>query len=255
MHFPLPQPLAAWSISLFATFYQINISEAEKPISEYKSIGDFFIRKLKLGTRPIGDQEVVHPADSVITQAGSLDEGTLIQAKGLNYSTSDFLVGLPDQDYLGGAFATYYLCPTDYHRVHSPIKGRIGRVIGVHGDLWPVNQWSTNNIPNLFAKNERVIIEILTSNGPLAFVMVGATNVGKMTLSFWPEFQTNIKDQKEILIKDFKGNLSVEKGQELGTFHMGSTVVLCLSKNIGSETWLKKLPIGSQVKVGSNYNS
>lgn len=249
VHLQLPQPLRVLSIRLFASYYRIRIDEAEMPIDSYRSIGDFFVRRLKSGLRPLGASRLVHPADSVITQKGELSSGTLLQAKGKTYRLNDFLGEISSDRYLGGAFATYYLCPTDYHRVHSPIRGAIGRVLWIPGELWPVNSWSTQNIDQLFSINERVVIEILTDEGPLAFVMVGATNVGQMSLSFWPDFRTNCANQNKPLLQDFKGQIQITKGQELGAFHMGSTVVLCLTESVAKDDWLSALVLNKQVQV------
>ena len=237
----------------FAGCYRLNLDEAEHPIEHYKSIGDLFVRRLKPGLRPVGAGDLVHPADSRITQQGPLNGGELIQAKGMAYKLDDFLGPLSAQPYREGVFATYYLCPTDYHRVHSPVTGRIGRVVYIPGALWPVNEWSTRTIPHLFSINERVIVEILTDRGPVAVVLVGATNVGQMSLSFWEGFRTNSAKQKNPMVRDFAGSVSLKKGDELGAFHMGSTVVLCLSKGATPVNW-KELPLGRQVLMGADFN-
>lgn len=255
VHLRLPWPLRTLSIRLFASYYKIRIDEAEKPIQSYQSIGDFFIRRLKPGLRPLGATDLVHPADSVITQKGLLNSGTLLQAKGRTYRLDDFLGEVFSDQYRGGAFATYYLCPTDYHRVHSPVQGAIGRVLWIPGDLWPVNSWSTQNIDQLFSINERVVVELLTAQGPLAFVMVGATNVGQMSLSFWSDFRTNCANQNKPLLRDFKGEVKITKGQELGAFHMGSTVVLCLTQGVAKNDWLSGLVLNKQVQVCADSTS
>src|SRR5690606_8671782 len=166
----------------FAKIYNIDLYEAEKPVEEYKNLDDFFTRKLKVGIRPVGPG-VVHPADSDLTQFGSINQSTLIQAKGKEYSLKEFLKIDEVSDKLGdGYFFTYYLCPTDYHRVHSPVDGKITEIHYIPGKLWPVNNWSVSNIKNLFAINERVVVIIETPKGKCALVMVGATNVGKMKI-------------------------------------------------------------------------
>lgn len=236
VHLQLPRPLATWSIRTFGNFYKINLSEAEKPPEAYKSIGDFFVRRLKEGLRPLGAGPVVHPADSRISQAAAITEGKLVQAKGKMYSLQGLLCADDEAEvlkkYQGGFFATYYLCPTDYHRVHSPVTGAITSVTHVPGALWPVNEWSVGRIEELFCVNERVIIEIQTESGPVTVVMVGATNVGKMSLSFEPQIlsnQSHVKSPQRIVYSPQK---PVKKGDELGAFHMGSTVVMVYSAGV-----------------------
>jgi phosphatidylserine decarboxylase len=230
MHVKLPGPLSGLSIRAFAKAYDINVEEAEKPLAEYTSIGDFFVRKLKPGLRPIAKAKLVHPADALLTQLAYVNQGELIQAKGKNYSVRELLQEPQDsalvKEFAKGAYAVYYLCPTDYHRVHSPVSGRIVSVKWIPGLLWPVNADSVESIPELFAVNERVVVTIETEEGLCSVIFVGATNVGKITLSFEAEIVTNNLKQKESLTKNYNPPLSIKAGDELGQFHMGSTVVM-----------------------------
>lgn len=227
IHWQGPSWWAIGSIRAFAWLYNINLAEAEKPYTEYPSIGEFFVRRLKLGIRPIGEAWAVHPADSRITQAAPIDEGTLIQAKGLTYRLSDFTQDSDcDKKWAGGFFMTYYLCPTDYHRVHSPVDGVITDVRYMPGELWPVNEWSTTNVPNLFSVNERVLVEIQTDLGPVGVVFVGATNVGHICLSFDESIRGNQKGPHIFKHKEYTPEIPTHKGAELGMFRMGSTVVM-----------------------------
>lgn len=257
VHLQLPRPLASFSIEQFAKAFSINLQEAEKPVSAYKSIGDFFVRRLQSDARPLGESPLVHPADSVITEADFIKDGRLIQAKGRTYTLQDF-VGTQEtaKAYLGGAFATYYLCPTDYHRVHSPVAGQITRVRHLPGHLWPVNSWSTEHIENLFAVNERVLVEIQTERGLIGVMFVGATNVGQISLNFWPEFRSNDPQFPSVRERIFQPGLVIEKGAELGAFHMGSTVVLLFSEEIFETTPEMKyqLPVlkGLKARVREN---
>lgn len=233
VHLKLPGGLASFTIAQFARAYNINVEEAERPPSAYASIGDFFVRRLKPEARPLGAAPFVHPADSVITESDWIKEGKLIQAKGRHYSLQDF-VGTADAaaPYRNGAFATYYLCPTDYHRVHSPVRGRVTRVRHLPGHLWPVNDWSTTNIENLFAVNERVLVELQTEFGRVGVMFVGATNVGQISLSFWPDFRTNDPRHPSMRERVFEPAVEIGKGDELGIFHMGSTIVLLFSEEV-----------------------
>ncbi|MES2768106.1 MAG: archaetidylserine decarboxylase [Bdellovibrionota bacterium] len=215
----------------FAKIYKIDLYQAEKEIAEYRSLDDFFTRKLKIGIRPIG-KGVVHPADSNLTQYGKLAGETLIQAKGMLYSLKDFLCNdVLAERLFDGYFFLYYLCPTDYHRVHSPVDGFITDIHYIPGKLWPVNNWSTSNIKNLFAINERVVVTIKTDQGVCSLVMVGATNVGKMTLTFDKDIITNKFLDRNPIQKKYDQPIAVLKGDDLGAFHMGSTVVMVYEKN------------------------
>ena len=196
----------------FVKAYKINMNEAEKDLSQYKSLNDLFTRKLKAGVRPIADSFCVHPADSRITQFGEIQQGQLIQAKGITYALSDFL-GSTDKAsrYEGGYFIVYYLCPTDYHRVHAPVEGVVKDIKKLGLDLWPVHDESVAEIKDLFIANERVVVSLSTQLGPVETVFVGATNVGSI------DIYKSVGD-------------TVQKGEELGVFQFGSTVVMVYPK-------------------------
>lgn len=223
--------LGNWAARIFAKHFKINLKEAEKDISQYKSIQDLFTRKLKAGIRPI-QGKLVHPCDSEITQSEVLQNFSLIQAKGKTYSLETLLQKNNIEHFKAGKFITYYLCPTDYHRVHSPISGTITGIDYIKGKLWPVNPWSVENIEDLFAINERLIFYIENQDTKAALVMVGATNVGKMTSPFINNFSTNQFGPK----KSFANlNFEVSVGDEVGCFNMGSTVVMIYDNNTAGQ--------------------
>jgi phosphatidylserine decarboxylase len=140
VHLKLPSFLNQLIIKNFAKAYHINLDEAEFPVEHYPSLGEFFIRRLKAGLRPIGSTWALHPADAVITQAAQITQGRLIQAKNKTYSLQSFTKRDDALEVYGdGCFLTYYLCPTDYHRVHAPVSGEIKKVTYIPGALWPVN--------------------------------------------------------------------------------------------------------------------
>lgn len=247
-----PKLLATQIRDWFAARYKLNLSEAELPVDQYPSVAKLFTRKLKSGARPVGEG-LVHPCDAALTQAENIEGDTIIQAKGHPYKLSDFLA-LPVNEVLhrfsGGLALTYYLCPTDYHRVHAPIDCEIESLTHVPGELWPVNKWSTENIENLFAANERVIFWLRTALGPVALVMVGATNVGQISVSIGsPEFQrrfvTNIPMPTTIKEHRLTPPALVKKGDELGLFNMGSTVIV-----IYPHKCLNVIPPLGAVKMG-----
>lgn len=252
MHWQGPSLWARLSIRGFAWLYNIDLAEAEKNYDQYPSIGEFFVRRLKAGIRPVGTGWAVHPADSKITQAAPIDNGTLIQAKGLTYKLNEFTQD-PDCDkkWAGGFFMTYYLCPTDYHRVHSPVEGSITDVRYMPGQLWPVNEWSTTNVPDLFSVNERVLVEIETDLGPVGVVFVGATNVGHIVLSFDEKIRGNQKGPHIFEHKQYRPEIPVHKGSELGMFRMGSTVVMLYPPSF-RQKFEGQMNLGPSVRVNAD---
>jgi phosphatidylserine decarboxylase len=233
--------------SWFVDRYKLNMAEAEKPLSEYKSLNALFTRRLKPGARPIGES-VVHPCDGQLTQANFIEEGLLVQAKGIKYSLKEFLKDdQADEVFSGGLQLTYYLCPTDYHRVHAPVDAEAELVVHVPGQLWPVNPWSVENVSQLFCLNERVIFRLKTPLGPVALVMVGATNVGQIEVVFDSKVKTNQRGSKTAFRKTYKPAVSLKKGDELGVFHMGSSVVVVYPKSYGLA-----LPSSGPVRLGES---
>ncbi len=224
-HLKIPQQVNRQLVKSFAKHYAIDLSEIEKPIEDYKTLGEFFSRALKSGARPI-QGEVVHPCDGHLIESGKIHEELLIQAKGKSYSLQEFLPENPwAEEFKQGTFFTYYLAPHNYHRVHSPVTGRVCWSTLVPGELWPVNSWSVKNIKDLYAINERVVTGIETDNGKMILVMVGATNVGSMTFSFDPNIKTNDPRKKERVHRQYDEGRPLNVGDEFGTFHLGSTVV------------------------------
>ncbi|HEY0838976.1 MAG TPA: archaetidylserine decarboxylase [Vulgatibacter sp.] len=214
------------AIRAFARQYGVAVEEAELPLEAYPTFGDFFTRKLKEGLRPIapGDDVPVSPVDGAVSHAGVAEKGRLIQAKGRDYTIAALLGDEEEgRRFSGGAYATLYLSPRDYHRFHAPLPGTILGYRYVPGHLWPVNRPSVRGVPELFAVNERVIIELQTPLGRVAMVAVGATCVGRIRLSF-DDLVTNTGRPASRVRYDLPR--PVRKGEELGMFEMGSTVIL-----------------------------
>jgi phosphatidylserine decarboxylase len=249
VHWRGPGFWARTSVAVFAGIYRINIGEAEKPLWDYPSIGDFFVRRLKPGARPVANAAAVHCSDSRILQSGPIVDGACVQAKGKKYSVQDFLVD-PNwkEKFRDGYFVTYYLCPTDYHRVHSPVDGVIRKVTYVPGDLWPVHEGAVNEIEGLYLVNERVVIDIASDLGAVAVVLVGATNVGSIELSF----ENLIKGNRGLPFAErvYDNGKDIKKGDELGMFRMGSTVVVLFSEDFRHK-FSGTLKLGPVVKVNS----
>ena len=241
----------------FAGYYKLNMEESEYPIEHYANIGELFIRRLKPGMRPIADSEVVSPVDGVLSQTATFDEKQeLIQAKGKTYTLKDLL---RDEEmakrFEGGAFATIYLAPFNYHRIHSPVAGEVVGASYCPGTLWPVNVGSVERVEGLFCINERLTSHIRLDDGSeMLVVKVGATNVGRIGVIYSEELLTNAdKLPKDCKRFDWQPShkIRVEKGGELGRFEMGSTVILVVDKKIRERNpGLFKSRVGTAVKVG-----
>jgi phosphatidylserine decarboxylase len=213
--------------SAYVRAYGVDMSEVVHN-GAYPSFDAFFTRPLRGGARAISEDAVVSPADGVIVDAGITDRNAEIVVKGRPYDVSE-LVGDPEfaEQLAGGSFAVVYLSPRDYHRVHSPVDGRITLVQGIPGDLYPVNAIGERHVPRLFVKNQRVSIRIETEGiGPVAVVMVGALIVGRITVSAVPGAETPLGPHP------IAPPLPTRRGDEIGMFHLGSTVVLLTSPGV-----------------------
>lgn len=225
VHARLPRPLARRLVRWFAGTYEIDVAAAGKELDEYPSVGDFFIRDLREGLRPV-ESDFVSPVDGVLRNYGAVANGRLEQIKGKTYTLARFLGDEQNAArYENGAFFNLYLSPQDYHHVHSPVGGRIVRSVHIPGKLWPVNDWSLANIDELFSINERVVTYIESNLGLVAVVMIGATNVGKISVVY-DSFISNAAGTKRIAARSYDSPLEIGAGDRLGTFHMGSSVVV-----------------------------
>jgi phosphatidylserine decarboxylase len=232
MRMPIPGPLRGAMNKGFAKFFKIAAEEAEHQAAHYGSFDAFFTRKLKPGARVLKGT-FIHPVDGKITEQGEVKSGELIQAKGWTYPLGEFLGDeLLAKAYEGGSFATYYLCPADYHRVHAPLAGNLVSARHIPGMLWPVNEWSVTNIRRLFNLNERVVMNFQTPEGRWSLVMVGATNVGHITVSLDPSISTNKWMWHAPTERRYTPEIPVKAGDELGIFHLGSTVICVYEKTM-----------------------
>lgn len=230
VHVPLPRFLATPLIRWFARTYGIDTSIASRGIEQYRSIGDFFTRDLRDGVRPIGD-EPVSPVDGKLRDRGPVVDGRIVQVKGKTYPVAKFIGG--DREaarYERGFFFNLYLSPRDYHHIHSPVSGNIVACTHIPGKLWPVNDWSIGAIEELFAINERVVVWIDTKDfGLVAVVMIGATNVGKISVTF--DDVVSNTGRRETAHREYEAPHPIEAGARLGTFHMGSSVVVLFERD------------------------
>ena len=221
------------AISLFVAHYGVDMSEAAEPdITRYTSFNDFFTRALRAGARPLADADYVCPVDGAISQFGAIERDQIFQAKGHHYSTCALLAGdtALAAEFEHGQFATIYLSPKDYHRIHMPCAGRLLRMVYVPGDLFSVNPTTVRGVPGLFARNERVVSLFDTARGPFVLVLVGATIVGSMA-TVWHGVVTPPRPG-EIKRWDYADKpVELAKGAEMGRFLLGSTVVLLWPKS------------------------
>lgn len=241
-----------WIIKLFIKAYKVNLNEAKfETAEEYSTFNDFFIRELKPNMRPIDDavNSVVSPADGTISQFGTIKHGELLQAKGHLYSL-DSLLGCDQKMvdlFQDGFYLTTYLSPKDYHRVHMPFKAELKEMRYIPGSLFSVNQATTENIENIFARNERVITLFETEYGPMIQILVGATIVGSIRTAWLGESDL----PRDGLIKGWnyaEGQESFEKGEEMGAFKFGSTVINLFVKD--HFEFNPELTTGESIKMG-----
>ena len=221
-------------IRKFVAHYGVNMSEAADPrIESYASFNDFFTRPLREGVRPLSDAALVCPVDAAISQFGPIEHDQIFQAKGHSYSTTTLLAGdeALARRFDHGHFATLYLAPKDYHRIHMPCEGRLVRMVYVPGDLFSVNPVTARHVPSLFARNERVVCIFETAFGPFVNVLVGATIVGSVA-TVWHGV-VNPPRTRGVRSWDYQGqDIVFRKGQEMGRFLLGSTVVMLFPKSV-----------------------
>ena len=217
--------------SWFVSNYKVNLNEAQlEDIEKYKHFNDFFTRALKDGSRPISDSKVVSPVDGVVSQFGSIKEALIVQAKGKKYSVEALLAENSKND-LYTSFVTIYLSPKDYHRIHMPLDGSLKSMKYIPGNLFSVNQRTVDDIDQVFARNERLVCYFDSEYGEIALVMVGAIFVGSMETSW--EGQITPPYNKSVKTFEYDSRqIKLSKGEELGRFNMGSTVILLLPHNV-----------------------
>jgi phosphatidylserine decarboxylase len=229
-------PVTRAIIRRFVAKYKVNMAEAADPrVDSYATFNDFFTRALREGARPIADAPFICPVDAAISQYGPIEHDQIFQAKGHSYSTRALVGG--DQElahrFDHGHFATLYLAPKDYHRIHMPCDGRLTRMIYVPGDLFSVNPLTARHVPSLFARNERVVCVFDTPYGLFVNVLVGATIVGSIA-TVWHGV-VNPPRTREIREWRYDGqHIELAKGAEMGRFLLGSTVVMLFPKNVVS---------------------
>lgn len=224
VHWPISAKLIPWYIRHF----RIDTMDLAKDVTEYLSLGEFFTRSLHPTARPVTSHGIVSPVDGRVSALGQITDGTLLQVKNQHFPLARLLGDAKATDvdaFDGGQYVTLYLSPKDYHRIHAPMPCRATRVVHVPGTLFPVNDLAVHHIHGLFHKNERTITYFDAESGPFALVKVGAAGVGTVRLRYAAS-----PSQRSKRVTSTDCSIEFEKGQELGFFQLGSTVVLLFSK-------------------------
>jgi phosphatidylserine decarboxylase len=221
-------------IRWFVGRYGVDMAEAANPdIASYKSFNEFFTRPLKDGARPLAGADFISPVDGAISQFGAIERDQIFQAKGHSYSTSALVGGDRElaAQFENGSFATLYLSPRDYHRIHMPCDGKLTRMIYVPGALFSVNPTTARGVPGLFARNERVVCVFESEFGPFVLTLVGATIVGSMA-TVW---HGTVNPPRPGVVREWRYDgqtvVNLKKGDEMGRFLLGSTVVMLFPKD------------------------
>jgi phosphatidylserine decarboxylase len=248
---PWPR-VAHWAIRAFVRLFKVDLREAAEPDPlAYPSFNAFFTRALRADARswPTAADAIGCPVDGRISQIGSVTDDRLIQAKGRDYSVTSLLGGDPRlaAQFRGGQFATLYLSPRDYHRIHMPIAGQLSATIQVPGRLFSVNPTTVASVPRLFARNERVVCLFETHAGPMAVILVGAIFVGSIE-TVWAGRLTPPRAREVHRVDASASGPQLARGDELGRFNMGSTVILLFPA--GRTCWEPSLQAGMAVRCG-----
>lgn len=236
-------------IRKFAARYQVDMNEAAEPdLAAYENFNAFFTRALKPGARPLDSREdsILCPADGAVSQLGPISQDQVFQAKGHSYSLSDLLASETDAaPYVGGQFATVYLSPRDYHRVHMPLAGRLVKSVYIPGDLFSVNTRTAEQVPNLFARNERLVAHFDTALGPMVVVLVGAMIVASIE-TVWGGIEPI---GREIRSSDYADkSVSLAAGAEMGRFRLGSTAIVLFGPDV--MRWDAAYQAGTPTRMG-----
>jgi len=238
-----------WQINFLINRYGADLQAAKlENIEDYPTFNSFFTRELKPELRPIvqGHNQIACPVDGTVSQIGKIKQDTLLQAKGFYFTLSALLGGSKTHanTFSNGSFTTLYLAPKDYHRIHMPFTGTLRETIYIPGKLFSVNQLTTEHIPQLFARNERLVCLFDTAMGSMAVILVGAMLVGNIQ-TVWSSEEPHAKNIKSTLYPD---TIKIERGAELGHFKMGSTVIVLFEKD--KAEWSDLLQASTTVKMG-----
>lgn len=239
-------------IGYFIKRYAVNMHEAIQPDPfAYATYNKFFTRLLKPECRPIDNNSasIVSPADGLVAQIGNLNNDRIIQAKGHHYTVQDLLANDPlASKFNNGSFATIYLAPKDYHRVHMPLTGRLRKMLYIPGKLFSVNAHAAENIPNVFARNERVVAIFDTVAGPMAVILVGAMIVGSIETVWAGKISPPHSKKINICTYENEAAIEIAKGSEMGLFKLGSTVIILFAPE--ATIWDHAITMNMDIKMG-----
>jgi phosphatidylserine decarboxylase len=252
---PVPPFLRESLYGAFASMAGIDLAEAGRPLREYRTFDEFFIRRLRPGVRewPADDAALASPVDGTIGELGTIRDGVLLQAKGQPYSAAALLDDEAEGGrYDRGGYMTLYLSPRDYHRIHAPVSGRVSKARHVPGRLLPVNEPAIRHVATLFPRNERVVCYIDGAAGRMAIVAVGAFNVGRIEVVFDSRWRSNRRGaaSRDVL---YDPPYAIDRGDELMIFHLGSTVVLLLEP--AHARLAEGLRTGDRIRLGQPIGS
>jgi phosphatidylserine decarboxylase len=242
-------------IDWFVKRYEVDLTEAEvQDTKQFPSFNEFFTRALKPGAREVdkGKKVIVSPVDGAISQLGEIKQGQIFQAKGQSFNVAELLGGDADraQPFIGGDFATIYLSPKDYHRIHMPLKGTLKEMVYIPGKLFSVNPVTAEKVPNLFARNERVAAIFDTEIGPVAMVLVGAMIVASIE-TVWAGLVAPMRKKVVHFEYGNQEEITLEKGAEMGRFKLGSTVVMLMPP--GAANFEEKFTAESPIRMGEAF--
>ena len=251
-----PVWLKNWVVRNFIRHFDVDMSEAVEPdYRRYSCFNDFFTRALYEGARPLATADILCPADGAISQLGAISDGLLFQAKGRYFSAEDLLgseEGWPAR-FSGGQFATIYLSPKDYHRVHMPVAGRLTATRYIPGQLFSVNGVTADNVDRLFARNERLVCYFETEHGPLAMVLVGAMIVAGIETVWSGRVAPPPKRPVTVDYANLPAPVELAQGDEMGRFMLGSTVILLFPEGVMS--WNERYQSGTLTRMGEGLGS
>ena len=239
------------SLDIYLSLHEVNMSEAaeENPYA-YKNLNAFFTRALKPDARAFDSNEktLLCPVDGAVSQAQAIEQGRVFQAKGRDYSLLELVGGIDElaRPFENGQFATLYLSPRDYHRIHMPLAGRLTDMVYVPGRLFSVAPHTVNTIPRLFARNERLVCKFETASGPMIMVLVGAINVSAID-TVWAGSVTPPSKRRVIHTTYETVDIRLDKGAEMGRFNLGSTVIMLMGENVELD---ELMVAGNSVRLG-----
>jgi phosphatidylserine decarboxylase len=243
-----------WSryfIPIYIKIFNVDIEFVKKPLRQFNNLLEFFTRELLPEAHPVDFSErvIISPVDGTISQMGTIKQGSLLQGKGIFYSLEQLLGNRKQyvDKFMGGQFVTIYLSPRDYHRIHMPIASEVMESTYIPGELYPVNRFGVGKVPGLFAINERIVSYLYTACGYVALIKVGATNVGSIKVVFDEQITTNPRQSKPIEHKVYS-HVHLHKGDEIGWFEFGSTVILLFEPN--RIKWMMEAKPGATVQMG-----